>query len=195
LAACLEPDVIQTLDTAQSGGSHVFKVLHFTWYNRHCTTGEGSPDDVPPSNLKRTGGLKTNYHQFIPYPSKDMTNSTNQSIYQSMKQILAPLFDWLDLKVSCLTIKELVMLRSYVRVLPGNNRPLASPFLGLVVNMNVTTAAHRDGKDDGICLVLAIGDFEGGELVLYEPGLIVPLWNGDFILFPSCDLTHFNLHY
>lgn len=131
-----------------------------------------------------------------------------------MKQILAPLFDWLDLKVSCLTIKELVMLRctrhfqiqeiapdvydhleAYVRVLPGNNRPLATPFLGLVVNINVTTAAHRDSKDDGICLVLAIGDFEGGELVLYEPGLIVPLWNGDFILFPSCDLTHFNLHY
>ena len=52
-----------------------------------------------------------------------------------------------------------------------------------------------DSKDDGVCLVLAIGDYDGWELVLYEPGLVVPLAHGDFTMFPSCKLTHFNLHY
>lgn len=57
------------------------------------------------------------------------------------------------------------------------------------------TAAHRDSMDDGICLVLAVGDFEGGELVLYEPGLVIPLQNGDFTIFSSSSISHFNLHY
>lgn len=86
-------------------------------------------------------------------------------------------------------------LDAYARILPGNNTAVSAPFLGLVINLNVVTAAHRDSKDDSFCLVLAIGDFEGGELVLYEPGLVIPLCNGDFVIFPSCTLTHFNLHY
>ena len=86
-------------------------------------------------------------------------------------------------------------LEAYARLLPCNNQALSAPFLGLVINLNVATAAHRDSKDDSLCLVLAVGDYEGGELVLYEPGLVIPLQNGDFVLFPSCELTHFNLHY
>lgn len=86
-------------------------------------------------------------------------------------------------------------LDASARILPGNSEPICAPFIGLVINLNVVTAAHRDCKDDGVCLVLAIGDFEGGDLVLYEPGLVVPLHHGDFAVFPSCKLTHFNLHY
>lgn len=86
-------------------------------------------------------------------------------------------------------------LEAYARILPGNNQAVGAPFLGLVINLNVVTAAHRDSKDDAVCLVLAIGCFTGGELVLYEPGLVLPLTNGDFVVFPSCKLTHFNLHY
>ena len=86
-------------------------------------------------------------------------------------------------------------LEGYAVLLPCNNQAISAPFLGLVINLNVVTAAHRDSKDESICLVLAIGDFEGGELVLYEPGLVIPLRNGDFIVFCSCDITHFNLHY
>ena len=86
-------------------------------------------------------------------------------------------------------------LEAYVRILPGNNQAVGEPFLGLVININVATAAHRDSKDDSVCLVLAVGDFEGGDLVLYEPGLVFSMRNGDFIVVPSCKLTHFNLHY
>lgn len=28
-----------------------------------------------------------------------------------------------------------------------------------------------------------------------EPGLVLSLRNGDVVVFPSCDITHFNLHF
>lgn len=121
MTACFEPGALQELDTAKEGGDHIFQAVHFSWYNRHFTTvstswlllenvslianaqwvsqGSDAPQDAPPMKIRRTGGLKTNYHQFLPYPSKDMTNSTNQSIYQCVKNILSPLFEWLSAQV------------------------------------------------------------------------------------------------
>ena len=55
----------------------------------------------------------------------------------------------------------------------------SSPFTGYVLNINVATRAHRDPKDLKGCVVLVVGDFEGSELVLYEPGLVMELHNGD----------------
>lgn len=86
-------------------------------------------------------------------------------------------------------------LAATASILPDNSASPVRPFVGLVINLNVSTMAHRDSKDDSICLVLPIGDFVGGNLCLYEPGLVVPLRNGDIIAFPSLHLTHFNLHY
>ena len=149
-------------------------------------------------NIQRTGSVKTNYHQFILYPLRDMTDPQNGStVYQSVKNILGPVFDWLDSKVrnvnvnvgpvsmtSPLTthpqLKDILPdiydhLDGYAALLPCNNQVICAPFLGLVINLNVATAAHRDSKDDSVCLVLAIGDFEGGDLLLYEPGLVIPL--------------------
>lgn len=90
---------------------------------------------------------------------------------------------------------EYERLEATAAILPGNNVSAVSPFAALVVNLNVVTRAHRDRQDDGVCLVLPIGEFEGGELCLVEAGLVIPLRNGDFAVFPSCKLTHFNLHY
>ena len=80
-------------------------------------------------------------------------------------------------------------------VLPGNAHSIVHPFLSLVVNLNVTTSAHRDRQDKALCVVLVIGDHTGGELCMYEPGLVFPLRNGDFVAFPSYRITHFNLHF
>ena len=91
--------------------------------------------------------------------------------------------------------EEYARLEASATILPDNNTSAVHPFLGLVVNLNVVTTAHRDSKDDTVCLVLVVGDFEGGELCLYEPGLVIPLRHGHFVIFPSCDITHFNLHY
>jgi hypothetical protein len=49
--------------------------------------------------------------------------------------------------------------------------------------------------DKRICVVMPFGDWEGGELCLYELGLVIKLKPGDIVIFPSCDITHFNLHF
>ena len=122
LAVCLEPDALTYVDTAESQGEHLFETLHFPWYNCHCTRvsfhslflvypvcadqslrqGQDAPADVPPVMLRRAGGIKTNYHQMLPYPSKDMTTSGASSIYLSVKSILGALFEWLEGKVRVL---------------------------------------------------------------------------------------------
>lgn len=50
-------------------------------------------------------------------------------------------------------------------------------------------------KDREGCAILVIGTFKGGELVLYEAGIVFELLNGDLFVFPSKDISHFNLHY
>ena len=86
-------------------------------------------------------------------------------------------------------------LEAIASILPDGNTSPVHPFVGLVINLNAVTRAHRDSKDDTMCLVLALGDFEGGDLCLYEPGLVIPLRHGEFVVFPSGDITHLNLHY
>jgi len=79
--------------------------------------------------------------------------------------------------------------------LPGNNQSLVAPFVSLVLNINVATRGHRDGQDKDFCVVLPIGDFKGGELVMKEQGIVVELGQGDWIMFTSAHTTHFNMPY
>ena len=83
----------------------------------------------------------------------------------------------------------------FVDVLPGATSSPAYPFSGFVINFNVSTKVHRDGKDLAACLVMPIGTFEGGEIVLVEPGLVLSMRSGDILIFPSCTISHLNLHY
>lgn len=79
--------------------------------------------------------------------------------------------------------------------LPGQPNSLVAPFPSFVLNINVSTQGHRDVGDNNLCLVLAIGEFQGGGLVLYGPGLVIELGNGDWVAFQSDKTTHLNLHY
>jgi predicted 2-oxoglutarate/Fe(II)-dependent dioxygenase YbiX len=66
-----------------------------------------------------------------------------------------------------------------------------------VVNIQPVTRAHRDSSDeiDSICLIMALGDFQGGDLCLYEAGLRIELPHGSFIAIRSKRDTHFNMHF
>lgn len=161
--------------------------------------------------MNRTGLSRTNHAQLIPYTSKDVADYS--TIYEKIKAVLDDVFAWIDeqvclctqvagasgthliRKVAHMLPSEYEHLSATASLLPDNCASAVRPFVGLVINLNVSTLAHRDAKDDSICLVLAIGDFDGGELCLYEPGLLVPLRHGDFVVFPSCSVTHFNLCY
>lgn len=64
-----------------------------------------------------------------------------------------------------------------------------------MLNIAACTWAHRDKGDKRLCLVVPFGDFKGGQLCLYETGFSFNLKLGDVLIFPSCDLTHFNLYF
>jgi len=87
------------------------------------------------------------------------------------------------------------MLGEYVDALPCGGLSPIYPFLGWVMNMNSLTLLHHDWLDEGVCMILAIFDGEGGELGLMEPGIILELRNGDVVIFPSSQISHFNMHY
>jgi hypothetical protein len=83
----------------------------------------------------------------------------------------------------------------FATTLPNNSHSPSHPFSGFVLNLNACTEAHRDRKDLKACMVLGIGEHDGGDLVLHEPGLVVPIHNGEMVLFFSHRITHFNLHF
>ena len=79
--------------------------------------------------------------------------------------------------------------------MPAGTLPAVYPFQSWVLNLNVATKAHRDRKDYRLCLVIPVGRFKGGELCMVETGLILEIQSGDVAVFPSSDITHFNLHF
>jgi hypothetical protein len=91
--------------------------------------------------------------------------------------------------------EEHAEIKIYVSKLPLNERSLAYPFGGFVINVSVSTRAHRDRFDKLFCVVIPFGKWTGGELCLYEPGFVFRLQPWDILIFPSCDVTHFNLHF
>lgn len=92
--------------------------------------------------------------------------------------------------------EEYQALEVYATRLPLRHRTKFHPFGGIVVNLRACTKAHRDQCDaQDICVVAFMGEWEGGDLCLYEPGLRFTVRRGDVLIFPSARLTHFNLHY
>ena len=86
-------------------------------------------------------------------------------------------------------------LSAYAELLPFNWDSPIHPFAGVVINFCVSTNAHRDRLDKKICVIIPFGEWEGGEICLYELGLVIKLKPGDILVFPSSDITHFNMHF
>jgi hypothetical protein len=86
-------------------------------------------------------------------------------------------------------------LAVYVDCLPGDEFSAGYPFGGVVLNLNVATKIHRDPEDLDLCLIIIISQCIGGELVLYEPGIVLAQHNGDMSSFPSGDFSHYNINY
>ncbi|TFY78904.1 hypothetical protein EWM64_g5109 [Hericium alpestre] len=160
LKACVG-DLLHDRNSEAAGEHLKFGTFHFSWYNRLVTKGHTAPTDIQPLYLSREGTSRTNYTQMTPYGATDKE-----------------LFALIELKLyECLPRKYQILSMS-ASSLPCNSRSVVRPFVGYVVNINVATKAHRDDKDDWRCLVLPIGDFEGGALVFYEPGLVIDAREG-----------------
>ncbi|VDC06318.1 unnamed protein product [Peniophora sp. CBMAI 1063] len=90
--------------------------------------------------------------------------------------------------------KEYAELTISISSLPNHRSTAHDPFASLALNVNGFTRMHRD-KGDFMCLVVPLGDSEGGDLCFKEYGIVLPLKAGDLVFFRSSDITHFNLHY
>ncbi|EGO05118.1 hypothetical protein SERLA73DRAFT_149362 [Serpula lacrymans var. lacrymans S7.3] len=116
-------------DSAVEGKGFTFEALHFSWYNRHCT-------------------------KLVPYTSKEIQDHTD--IYQRHKNVFADLFEWINEMLATYLPAKYLVLKQHAELLFGNNTSAVCPFLGLVVNINVSTKAHRDAKDKLFCLVIPL---------------------------------------
>jgi len=65
----------------------------------------------------------------------------------------------------------------------------------IAINFNVISKYHWDSNDDpnGLCFLITLGDFEGGELVFPQLQIVVKLKPGQIVAFPSYLLLHGNL--
>ncbi|KAG2092943.1 uncharacterized protein F5147DRAFT_585688, partial [Suillus discolor] len=158
-----------------------FRCTHFSHWNRYGLTGHTALQGVHPHDLEAAGGRRTNLRQTLPYTGESEFDSNNYLLM--VNQISHHLPD------------EYKVLVKLVDILPNAEGSLVRHFLSLVVNINVCMVAHRDAKDFELCLVLAVGEFTGGGLVMKEQGLVAELRNGDFAIFRSGETTHFNLDY
>jgi len=158
-----------------------------------CCQGDGSPDNVHPHFLYKDGNGHSNHNQRATYLAKAIKD--NPERFQSITDILQDVC-----KIVCDVLQKHLpdafdRLRVFCEILPLNQMPATYPFPGFVLNIQVCTEAHVDANDDTICVVIPFGPYEGGELVLYEAGLVLEIQEGDILIFPSYRLTHFNLHF
>ena len=64
-----------------------------------------------------------------------------------------------------------------------------------MLNIRCRTDGHKDAADRSLCAVIPFGHFKGGQLVLYEPRLVLDIKPGTIVVFPSHGITHFNLDF
>lgn len=86
-------------------------------------------------------------------------------------------------------------LKKLEEALPSGQSRVCTPFSGYVINQKAMTDGHRDVKDHDLCVITSVGEYEGGELILYELGLVIANKPGKICGFNSKGITHLNTHF
>ncbi|KAJ7498855.1 hypothetical protein FB451DRAFT_1548628 [Mycena latifolia] len=161
--------------------------------DKYAEKGHDAPKNVHPHFVRKNGKSRANLGQRVPGASKEIENNPEEAA------MLAEMIHLITIIVEHHAKRFLPddyeELKIYVSQLPLNERSLAYPFGGFVINVSVSTRGHRDHFDKLFCVVIPFGDWTGGELCLFEPGFVFRLRPWDILIFPSCDITHFNLHF
>ncbi|KAE9395718.1 hypothetical protein BT96DRAFT_997413 [Gymnopus androsaceus JB14] len=169
-----------------------FSAWHFSAYAKYGQSGKDAPD-VHPSFLRSTGGKKTNHAQFFVHSSSEMQRFGPE--YKLLRDALGDVLEEIVEKSFHRHPDTLHSVEAMIDIFPLQQTSPVKPFTSFVLNLNITTIIHKDGGDLVACIVLDIGDHEGGELCLFEPRLVLELKSGDWTIFLSRDISHFNLHY
>jgi hypothetical protein len=146
-------------------------------------------------NLAEVFGALISYND-LPYTSCDTCSSHNiehldcvnnllcalQPISNSVNRFVNKYYEHYYTKLSKLSLGPFVP------------RPFGI-FPAIVINFNIISNYHWDSNDDpnGLCFLIALGDFEGGELCFPQLQILVKLKPGQVVAFPSYLLLHGNL--
>ncbi|KAJ7253460.1 hypothetical protein C8J57DRAFT_1519188 [Mycena rebaudengoi] len=171
-----------------------FKYLscHYSWYARYGEKKAYIPTMSSVKTSVKTAVMSTSRNEG-PYPSKDILK--NPSEYFILAEAFTDFFELLRVALKSYLPDEYDEISIFAESLPFGASSPAYPFAGFVLNISACTWAHRDLKDKRLCIVLPMAEFQGGQLCIYETGFSFDLRMGDVLVFPSCDLTHFNLHF
>ncbi|KAJ8077899.1 hypothetical protein PM082_002340 [Marasmius tenuissimus] len=143
--------------------------------------------------LEQKGNTHTcNPTQFTPQHSKETYEQESRGTI--LMHVLQPIIRHLA-EMKKQFPKENGELEVFVTKLQYDGVSEAHPFAGIAVNVNVATIAHLDHMDLYLCLVLTLHACTGGELVLEELGIVINFKPGDFVIFPSTIIMHYNLRY
>ncbi|KAJ6466820.1 hypothetical protein C8R45DRAFT_909855 [Mycena sanguinolenta] len=166
--------------------------FHYVWYGKFAEKGNGAPESLHPDDIRKDHGGRCNHEQRLPRLAKDCLK--NPDDYALLADAFADFFELIRIVLKEYLPAEYDEIKIFAKALPLGASSPTYPFSGFVLNISACTWAHRDG-DKVMCFVIPLGDFQGGELGLYETGFLFDLKMGDVLAFPSCNLTHFNCHF
>ncbi|KAG9089883.1 hypothetical protein FS749_000973 [Ceratobasidium sp. UAMH 11750] len=189
----------ESIDTKALTTSRPWPALHLGVWNRYGWTARNHPGDdhirertvnhtqsqpyEDHSILGMSGGADPEHSEFCAY---DM-------LTDSIRTTLQPVLEKLEHYIPNLLAEHEKLSVS----LSPAFKIGCEPFCMCVVNIQPVTNSHRDDSDDvdSFCLVMALGEFTGGELCVYQPGLVMQFLPGTFVAIRSKRDVHFNLHY
>ncbi|KAJ7705288.1 hypothetical protein B0H17DRAFT_920161, partial [Mycena rosella] len=153
--------------------------------------GHGAPSGVHPNKLHSR--VKVNFHQRVPYSTVGTLKKSME--FEAVVEIFSEILEFQRINFQYANPTAYDEVRVFADVLPLNTASPVYPFAGFMMNFRVVTDAHKDSKDAKWCLIILVKDGEEGQLCLHELGLKVDGQTGNILIFPSCWVTHFNLHF
>ncbi|KAJ7509215.1 hypothetical protein B0H11DRAFT_1791472, partial [Mycena galericulata] len=170
-----------------------FLACHYSWYARYGEKGKGAPAGAHPNKVRKDHKGRVNHEQRVPHQSKDILKNTAK--WALLAEAYTDFFEVLRIALKSYLPGDYSDIQIWVESLPLDASSPSYPFGGFVINVAACTWAHRDKGDKRLCFTIPLGSFTGGQLCLFEVGLSFNLKQGDILVFPSCDFTHFNCHF
>ncbi|KAG8704761.1 hypothetical protein FRC08_002045 [Ceratobasidium sp. 394] len=190
----------EVVDTKVIGPWYTFEGYHYGVWGKMSKSGKLAPKKMHPRVYLGESSQATPY---LDRAVRLLASHFNVSHFlhcpqaqfnSAIELILQPALAKLKEQIPGLVVQHQTLFDS---LNPAMHRLGSAPFCMTVLNVQPMTRAHRDASDqiDSICLILALGDFEDGDLCLYSSGFWIPLPHGTFMAILSKRDLHFNLHF
>ncbi|QRV90747.1 DEAD-box ATP-dependent RNA helicase 42 [Ceratobasidium sp. AG-Ba] len=197
----LQMEKDKVVDTSEAGSEYVYPGFHYGAWGKMAKSGKIAPKNLHPRLFIGESSQPAPYLDRAVRVLADCFNKSHfmhcphDQFNRAIESILPVAIEKLRREVPSLLDKHQGLFDS---LSPSMTLRLgSSPFCMTVLNVQPATRAHRDSSDelDSICLILPLGDYEGGDLCLYEPRLRIELPPGAFCAIRSKRNLHFNLHF